>query len=177
MSTTHILLGSLTTIYTTAYTPVGTTYFKRSSNGATGYVFVKNAGADTLAAGDVVSIYDSSGHTYGSVSTTDATEPAFSDGTTSRAMVAGIALSALATNEFGWLWWYGYGTHSITTDGNITAFQELLCADDAKIATPNTTAASAHWLPFGFSLAADVSTTLSAAVLGGPGMFRWTFHN
>jgi hypothetical protein len=91
-------------------------------------------------------------------------------------MVAGIALSALATGEFGWLWWYGYGTHAITTDGNIAAFQELLCADDAKVATPNTSAASAHHMPFGFSLAADSSTTLSAAVLGGPGMFRWSFN-
>jgi hypothetical protein len=165
--------GALTDIFTTAVCPRGTVFFKEGAAGPTGYVFLENAGADTFAAGDVCSVYDSSGYSYGKATTTDATEPAFSDGTTSRALVAGIALAALTTGTFGWFWFAGYGTHAITTDGNIAAFQELICADDAKVATPNTTAASAHHLAFGLALAADSSTTLSSAVLGGRGMFRW----
>lgn len=177
MGTTHILLGSLTDIDTTARQPVGTTYFKPGSNGSAGYVYVLQAGADALAAGDVVSVYDSSGFTFGSVSTTDATEPAFSDGTTSRPLVAGIALSALTVGTYGWLWFYGYGTHAITTDGNVAAFNGLVTADDGKVALPNTSAATAHWMQWGLALAADSSTTLSKACLGGPGMFPWAQQN
>lgn len=175
MSTLHIRAGggALTDIFSTAVVPTGTVYFKPGPQGGTGYVFLENAGADTMAAGDVASVYDSSGFGFGKATTTDATEPAFSDGTTSRALVAGIALAALTTGTFGWFWFAGYGTHAITTDGNISAFQELICADDAKVATPNTTAATAHHLPFGLALAADASTTLSLAVLGGSGMFPW----
>lgn len=175
MSTSHIRAGggALTDIFSTAVVPVGTVWVNYNGIGCPGYVFLKNAGADTLAAGDVVSVYDSSGLTFGSASTTDATEPAFSDGTTSRALVAGIALAALTTDTYGWFWFHGYGTHAITTDTNVAAFQELVCADDAKIATPNTTAATAHHLAFGLALAADSSSTLSKAVLGGRGMFRW----
>lgn len=169
--------GELTDIFETEVVPVGTTYFKPACEGGTGYVFVKNAGADTFAAGDVVSVYDSSGFTFGFASTTDATEPAFSDGTTSRPLVAGIALAALTTDDFGWLWFWGYGTHAITTDGNVAAYQELITADDGKVALPNTTAATAHHLAWGLALAADSSTTLSKAVLGGRGMFRWGFHS
>lgn len=167
----HIRMPSdLTAIYTTAKVPVGTTWF--SPEGA-GYVFLKSAGADTMAAGDVASVYDSSGFVFGSCTVTDATTPAFSDVTTSRVLVAGIALAALTLDTWGWFWFWGYGTHAITTDGNVAAWNGLICADDAKVATPNTTAATAHWMQFGLSLAADSSTTLSKAVLGGPGMFNW----
>lgn len=165
--------GALTDIYASAVVPVGYTWFNRNGVGCPGYVFVKNAGADTFAAGDVVSVYDSSGFVFGSVSTTDATGPAFSDGTTSRPLVAGIALSALTVGTWGWLWFAGYGTHAITTDTNVAAFQELITDDNGKVAVPNTTAATAHHLPWGLALAADSSSTLSLAVLGGSGMFPW----
>lgn len=174
MSTMHIRPpGSLTNIDTVQQFPLGLTWFKPSHQGGTGYVYLEQAGADAFTAGDVASVYDSSGFSFGKCTTTDATTPAFGDATTDRVLVAGIALSALTVGTFGWLWFWGYGTHAITTDGNVAAFQEIICATDAKVATPNTTAATAHHLAFGVALAADSSTTLSIANLGGRGMFRW----
>ena len=142
-----------------------------------GYVLVYNAGAATLAAGDVAGTYDSSGTTYGSVSGTAATILDCSDGTTTRSLVAGIVLASIITGSYGWLWYDGYGTHAITTDGNVAKGHGLICADGAVLATPNTTAATAHWMQFGQALADDATTTLSKAILGGPGMFRWGLGN
>ncbi len=173
----HRAPGSLTDIDTVAKMPIGTTWFKAAHLGGAGYVYVENAGVDTFAAGDVVSVYDSSGFVFGKTSTTDATEPAFSDGTTSRPLIAGIALSALTTGTFGWLWFFGYGTHTITTDTNVAAFQELITDDNGKVAVPNTTAATAHHMAWGLALAADSGSALTKAALGGRGMFPWGIHS
>lgn len=170
MSTNHIgHKFSFTTSFSEAVVPVGTVYRK---NGVK-YVFAYNAGADSTAAGDVVSIYDSSGTTFGYVSVTAATILDCSDGTTTRAFVAGIAGCVAATATYLWLWCGGYGTHAITTDTNVDAGEGLICADGAKLATPNSAAATAHWMEFGRALAADSSSTLSKAVLQGPGLFDW----
>ena len=170
MSNTNINPNfSFTTAFTEAVVPVGTIHRQQGR----GYVFAYNAGADTIAAADVVSIFSAAAFTYGSVSTTTATIADYTEGTTVRALVAGISGASIATTQYGWLWYDGYGTHGITTDTNIAVYNGLICADGAKLATPNTTAATAHHAIFGISTVADVSSTLSGAVLGGGGMFRW----
>lgn len=174
MSTSHIGHHfSFTTSFSEAVVPVGTTYTVNDSGKKRSYVFVLNAGADAIAAADVVSCFSAATFTYGSVSVTAATIADYTEGTTVRALVAGIAGAAAALNAYLWLWYDGYGTHAITTDTNVAVYNGLICADGAKLATPNTTAATAHHAQFGIALAADSSSTLSNAVLGGPGMFRW----
>lgn len=180
MSSDHVSTQfDFTASYSSAVVPPGTIYEVNTKTGDDSdvarrkYVFCYNAGADTIAAGDVVAIFSVSAFTYGSVTVTTATTADYTDATTVRCLVAGVAGASAATTTYLWLWYSGYGTHSITTDGNVAVYNGLLCADGAKIATPNTTAASAHHACFGISLAADSSTTLSEAVLGGPGMFNW----
>lgn len=174
MSTDHIGVNfSFTSSFSSAVVPVGTTYTVHSAGKKRSYVFTYLAGADSTAAGDVVACFTAASFTYGSVSVTAATEADYTEGTTIRALVAGVAGCTCATTNYLWLWYEGYGTHAITTDGNVAVYNGLICADGAKIATPNTTAATAHHAQFGIALAADVSTTLSEAVLGGPGMFPW----
>lgn len=141
------------------------------------YVFAYNAGAGTTAVGDVCGVFSAASFTYGSFSVTAATIADYTDGTTTRALVAGIAGAVCATTEYCWLWFRGRGTHAITTDGNVAIYNGLIAADGAILATPNTTASTAHHACFGIALAADVSTTLSNAVLGGPGMFPWVGSN
>lgn len=179
MTTTHIgHKFDFTTAFTSEVVPVGSTFTRQFKTGDGGqasasYVFALNAGADSTAAGDVASCFSAAAFTYGSFSTTTATIADYTDGTTVRALVAGIAGAVIANGEYGWLWYDGYGTHAITTDSNVAIYNGLVCANGAKVATPNTTAASAHHAQFGISLAADASTTLSEAVLGGSGMFNW----
>lgn len=175
MTTAHIgHRFSFTTAFTTEVVPVGTTItYSNSAGQKRSYVFCLQAGATSTAAGDVVSCFSAAAFTYGSVSVTAATIADYTDGTTTRALVAGIAGCVAATNEYLWLWYDGYGTHAITTDTNVAIYNGLICADGAKLATPNTTAASAHWAQFGIALDADSGSTLSKAVLGGSGMFNW----
>lgn len=174
MSATHIgHKFSFTSSFSEAVVPVGTTYDKHIDGQVRSYVFCLVAGADTTAAGDVVCTFSASAWTYGSVSVTAATISDFTDATSTRPLVAGIAGCAAANGAYLWLWYSGPGTHSITTDGNVAVYNELITTDGAKIAVPNTTAASAHFMHWGKALAADVSTTLSSAILGGPGMAKW----
>ena len=135
------------------------------------YVFVYNFGADSFAVGDVVST--STTFVKGNVSNTAATVADYTDGTTIRPIIAGIALSVVATTQYGWLWFKGTGTHAITTDGNVAANDLLTVTDGAKIATREVTAATAHRSPIGVAHAADSSTTLSSATLKGDGIFAW----
>lgn len=161
---------TLTTVTTTLVVPLGTVFC--DSNGGL-YARFYNAGAGTTAVGDVVGQYDSTGTTFGYGSVTAATILDCSDGTTTRSLVLGIAISVVATGSYGWLQFGGYCSRSITTDGNVAKGNGLIAADGAILATPNTTAATAHWMQFGIALADDASTTLSKSILGGPGMFRW----
>lgn len=170
MSTNQMAVKfDFTRSFSTAENPVGTIY---EADGKS-YVFALNAGADSTAVGDVVSIYDSTGTTYGSVSVTAATILDCSDGTTTRALVAGVAGCIAATATYLWLWFDGYGTHAVTTDGNVVKGGGLVVENGEKVAKPNGTAGTAHWLQFGMALADDATTTLSKTMLGGPGMFRW----
>ena len=171
MSSTHILLGSLTGIYTTEYVPKGTIFETQGR----AYVFTYNFGADTYAAGDVVSI--STTFVHGNVSTTAATIADVTDGTTIRPVFAGIALAAIPTTNYGWLWFRGKGTHAITTDGNVVANDLLTVTDGAKIAVREVTAAQVTSGIIGRAWATDVSTTLSLTELGGSGSYNWARTN
>ena len=172
MTTTHVKKFDFTTSYPDEQVTRGTVHKVIGATQQTRkYVFVYNAGADSISAGDVVPIFTA--FAFGSVSVTDATDFEITDGTTTRQLVAGIAGATIATTEFGWLWFSGYGTHSITTDTNVAAGHGLLCAQNAKLATPNSTAASAHLGQFGVAMAADSGSALTSAILGGDGMFPW----
>ena len=146
-------LEAVTETSTTDVYGVGTTFM----NEATGkkFVWVVNAGADAIAAGDVVALFKTT-PSGGRVSVTAATVFDSSDGTTTRARVAGIGVGAIAAASYGFLQCGGYCTN-ITTDTNITAGMGLICADGAKLATPNTTDSTAHWCEFGFADLADTA--------------------
>jgi len=163
-----VLPHPLTTISTTQVVPLG--YVHRSEFGL--YVFVYNFGADTFAVGDVVSIATT--NTRGYVSNTDATVEDYTDGTTVRPVIAGVALSAVATTQYGWLFFRGRTTtHAMTTDGNVAADDLLTVTNGAKIATREVTAATAHRSPIGVAHAADSGTSLTNYSLFGDGIFPW----
>ena len=169
MSVTFVLPHPLTTISTTQVVPLGTVFY---GEGGRRYVFVYNFGADTFAVGDVCSIATTD--TYGYVSNTAATVGDVTDGTTIRPVIGGIALAAVATTQYGWLFFHGRTTsHAATTDGNVAANDLLTVTDGAKIVTREVTAATAHRAPIGVAWAADSSTTLSDYSLKGDGIFPW----
>ena len=156
-----------TSAFTTEVVPRGTVHFQSGR----GYVFCYLFGADSTAAGDVVSI--STTFVFGNVSTTAATIMDVTDGTTIRPVIAGVAGATIATTQFGWLWFHGYGTHLITTDGNVVANDLLTITDGAKIATREVTAATAHRSPIGVAWATDSGTALTSTHLKGDGIFPW----
>jgi streptogramin lyase len=168
MARVSILPHALTTVSTTTVVPLGTVF--QDTDGRL-YAYVYNFGADSFAVGDVVSI--AATFTFGHVSNTAATVADYTDGTTIRPIIGGIALSVVATTQRGWVWFGGTGTHAITTDGNVAANDLLTVTDGAKIATREVTAATAHRSPIGVAHAADSSTTLSSATLKGDGIFPW----
>lgn len=170
MSNNNIGRFSFTGIYTDdSICPKGTTYFDRGR----WYVFAYNFGADSWLAGDAVCI--STTFVYGNCSNTAATVMDYTDGTTIRPLLAGIAGATIATTQYGWLWYHGRGTHAITTDGNVVANDLLTITDGAKIMTREVTAATAHRSPMGVANATDASTTLSDAALFGDGIYPWGF--
>lgn len=151
---------------TTAWTDV-TTSAKATPgtvvhDNATGkrYCYVYNAGAASTAAGDLVGVFLT--EAWGSISMTAATQHVSSDGTTNVTLVAGVAVSTIATTEYGWIQVGGICS-SITTDLSIVLGDPMYCADNAKVAT---TATSAHWHgKFGYALNTDASTSLTSSVL------------
>lgn len=129
------------------------------------YAAVYNAGADAIAAADVVGVYVTT-PANGHCSVTAATMVDITDGTTTRSLCAGIGIGAIAAASYGWLQVGGFCA-SMTTDGNVAAGHPLVLADGVKVASPASTAASAHLGVFGYALAADSSTSLTASVLTG----------
>lgn len=102
----------LTTIDTERKCPLGT-----SRLGASGrkYRYGYNAGADTLAVGEVVGNHTNS--TYGNITGTVAT---FVDGAISSIGIGvGVAKAALPTTTYGWFQTDGPNDDAITTDGNV----------------------------------------------------------
>ena len=151
---------------TTQVVPLG--YVFRGEFGL--YVFVYNFGADSFVIGDVVSIATT--NTRGYVTNTAATVEDYTDGTTIRPVIAGVALSAVATTQYGWLFFRGRTTtHTMTTDGNVAADDLLTVTDGVKIATREVTAATAHRSPIGVAHAADAALVLSNYSLFGDGLF------
>lgn len=170
MANNNIGLFDFTKNYTDASllpAKVGTVYSTQGRR----YVLAYNAGAGTTAVGDVCGIYST--FAYGSVSVTAGTIIDVTDGTTIRPIIGGVAGCVAATGTYLWLWFEGYGTHAITTDGNVAANDLLTVTDGAIIATREVTAATAHKGIIGLALAADSSTTLSSAYLKGDGIFPW----
>ena len=164
-----VLPHPLTTISTTQVVPLGTVFEREFGY----YVYVYNFGADTFAVGDAVSVATTS--TRGYVSTTAATIIDVTDGTTIRPVFAGVALSAVATTQYGWLFFKGRTTsHTLTTDGNVAALDILKMTDGAKIAVREVTAAEAHAGIIGKAYAADSGTALTNYEIGnGSGCFSW----
>jgi len=164
-----VLPHPLTTVSTSQVVPLGTVFESEFGD----FVFVYNFGADSFAVGDAVSI--ASTKTRGYVSTTAATIADVTDGTTIRPVFAGVALSVVATTQYGWLFFRGRTTtRALTTDGNVVDNDLLLVTDGAKIATRSVSAGTgAHGL-IGRAHAADASTTLSSYEIGGQaGCFAW----
>jgi hypothetical protein len=164
----NVLPHALTTISTTQVVPLGTVFEREFGY----YVYVYNFGADTFAVGDAVSIATTS--TRGYVSTTAATIADVTDGTTIRPIFAGVALSAIATTQYGWLFFKGRTTtHTLTTDGNVVALDLLTVADGAKVAVRDVTAADVTHLIIGRALATDSGTALTNYELTGRDTFSW----
>lgn len=164
----HVLPHPLTTISTSQVVPLGTVYEGEFGR----YVYVYNFGADTFAVGDAVSIATTS--TRGYVSTTAATIADVTDGTTIRPIFAGVALSAVATTQYGWLFFMGRTTtHTLTTDGNVVALDLLTVADGAKVAVREVSAAAVTHLIIGRALATDSGTSLTNYELNGRDVFAW----
>ena len=164
----NVLPHPLTTVSSSAVVPLGSVFFDTDG---VGWVFLYNFGATSTAVGDIASI--ASTYTYGHVSVTAATIADYTDGTTIRPIIGGVAVSVVATTKYGWFWFYGRSTNAITTDGNVAANDLLTVTDGAIIATREVTAATAHRSPIGVAHAADSGTTLSNATLNGDGVFAW----
>jgi len=141
---------------------VGT--FWRDDSTGTGYVYVKNAGADTCAVGDVMGVFKTT-YAHGHADTTAATMLDYDDAGDIVSHVSGVALSILATGEFGWLWADGPSTvHTILTDGTIAQGDGLVLDDGLSVATSEI-AAQAHG-SFGFAHVADsAGSVLTGATL------------
>lgn len=164
----NVLPHPLTTISTTQVVPLGTVFEREFGF----YVYVYNFGADTFAVGDAVSIATTS--TRGYVSTTAATVIDVTDGTTIRPIFAGVALSAVPTTNYGWLFFKGRTTtHTLTTDGNVVALDLLTVTDGAKIAVREVTAAQVTHCVIGRALATDSGTALTNYELTGRDIFAW----
>ena len=173
MSNSNINGFSFTRVYTSGELPgaVGTIHNELGRS----YVLCKNAGATSTAAGDIASIYST--FAFGSVSVTAATIIDITDGTTIRPIVGGVCGAVAATGEYLWLWYRGYGTHNITTDGNVVALDMLSVTDGAVIATRDVAQALGHRC-IGYATATDVSTTVSGVILHGGGqMYPWGLGN
>lgn len=122
------------------------------------YRYVYNAGADTLAAGEMVGP-SIAGAAYGKITGTAAD---WMDGTSSTAVAQGMALAAVPTANYCWIQSGGPNQAAITSDGNVTAGDALGIA--------GTTSPDGTVLPIGdgteenvcgLALADDSTTTLA----------------
>ena len=147
------LMSPLTSIDSSAVHPLGT---RIEANGGVVYRYAYNAGADTLAAGEVIG-FSQTTPTYGYISGT-ATD--IIDGSSSCAFAMGIALAAIPTTKYGWVQTAGPNQAAITTDGNV--------AVGSSVTMGGTTSPDGTLIPFGagteemiagHALAADSGTT------------------
>jgi len=142
-------VGAVTYTSTSDEFGAGTTYMDESTGKK--YVWVYNAGADAIAAGDVCG-QATTGLASGYVSVTDATLLDITDGTTVAVLVAGVGVGAIAAASYGFLQCGGYSAN-ITTGTGVPAGVPLICLNGAKVATDAT---NTHpRAVFGYSDAAD----------------------
>ena len=163
MTTLHIRPpGALTDVDTAQRTEPGNLWYDEAT-GLT-HVYVYNAGAATLSAADAVGVFTTLAR--GHVSGTDGTMLEQTDGTTVTKACAGVAVSTIATTEFGWLVAKGFNpTGVVTTDGSVAIGSELAIKDATVTFKGGATAATAHVGGCGYGLAADVGTTLTGYIL------------
>ena len=125
------------------------------------YVWVHNAGADAIAAGDVVCWFlttPAAGH----VSVTGAT--ALDNGTAG--MVAGVAVGAISAGSYGFLLVRGITTVGITTDGAVAKGDRLVVnGGTTPDGTVDTMADGEEECVFATALDDDSSTTLSLTLV------------
>lgn len=143
----------LTTIDTERKHPLGT---QRTGSQGRRYRYGYNAGADTLAAGEIVGQHTNS--TYGNITGTVAT---FVDGAVSSiGLGIGMALAAIPTTNWGWFQTNGPNDTAITTDGNVAEGDPLTVAGTTS---PDGTVLKmvdgAEEAVIGWALDADSSTS------------------
>lgn len=159
--TTHMRPpGLLTDTYATEEIKVGTRFLDEATGKR--YIFAYNAGAATWAAGDVLAAFLTT-PAWGHCSTTAGTSLVTTVNSVTLTQVAGIALSAPATTEYGWIQVGGYCSN-ITTDGNITVASAMVCADNAKVGSVGDETMF-HGI-FANSTAADASTVGTGWLIG-----------
>ncbi len=147
------MMSARTSIDSTPVHPLG---HRVVASGGVVYRYGYNAGADTLAAGEVIGSSQTT-PTYGYVSGTAAD---LIDGSSSCALGMGIACAALPTTKYGWFQTAGPNQFAITTDGNVAVGSSLTMG--------GTTSPDGTLIPFGagteemiiaHAIAADSSTT------------------
>jgi hypothetical protein len=155
MSSDNMSLGLLTAVYTTTQqlpAKVGDRRYDASAHKA--YRFVQNKGATSWTIRVPVGVFLTS-TTLGECSFTAATQMLIKEGGTDVTAVAGIALSTVATTEYGWIQEGGLAT--VETDGNVDAEEGVYVADNGIVALPVTE--PTHVGRFGVAATADGSGT------------------
>ncbi len=150
----------------TALTDFGTTKMHplghRVQVGRDTYRYAFNAGADTLAPGEIVGASQTTAG-YGVISGTAAD---IQDGTSSGAVPLGEALALVPTLNYCWIHTAGVNLNAVTSDGNITAGDKWTFA--------GTTSPDGTILPVadgneentgGYALANNSSTTCAAGTI------------
>lgn len=134
--------------------PLGT---RIEGSGGLVYRYAYNAGADTLAAGEIIGGSQTATVAYGRISGTAAD---IIDGSSSVGLGLGMALAAVPTANYCWVQTQGPNQAAITTDGNVAAGSALTIG--------GTTSPDGTLIPMGagteemviaHALAADSSTT------------------
>ena len=163
MTTAHILHGALTDVYTTEKIAVGTQYSAETAYGQKRYVHCINEGATSWTIGVPVAIYLTATK-LGECSFTAATQLLVNDGSTDVTAVAGIALSTVAEDEYGWIQVGGI-TNNLVTNGTLEASKGGYVADNG-VAVIIATEPTAHGIMC-VGITDDVGNLSSNALLKG----------
>jgi hypothetical protein len=132
MTTTHLRHpGLLTQVDTADMYAIGTPWTDQSNWKR--YRYVYNAGADTWEIGEPIGVYLTA-TTFGECSFTAATQLVMTDGTDICTPCAGIALSEVATTEFGWIQVGGICNYMVT-DGTLNASIGGVVDDNGVVVT------------------------------------------
>lgn len=152
---TFVLPCPATTVHTSQKYELGQIFI---GNAGKRFVYVYNAGADSIVLLDVVGAYTTT-TTYGYVSSTAATIAV--DAVTSSGYCVGIGLSTIATTQYGFLQITGNITTGVRTDDGVAAGHALVM--DGTTDRADSMAAGEEHLVFGISRDADNDTTHTAS--------------